>query len=205
MRNRSTSSAMAVAVATNASRRRLNPKQRGRADSALIADQSAKDSRQCAGDPCCALAESHARRESSDSGNSREHQQDAQHVSEDRAAHPVYAGARPPGRRLRWLRRRSSSTRRSTCWRITTKRNAVPMKCGMETTATASLVPIQAASSGVRMLPMPKPEMAAMAPATIPASVSRREWFMDEADPLVSVPANGLHSYPVFHSFPTYR
>ena len=30
------------------------------------------------------------------------------------------------------------------------------MKCGIETTATASLVPIQVASSGVRMLPMPK-------------------------------------------------
>ena len=53
------------------------------------------------------------------------------------------------------------------------------MKCGIETTATASLVPIHVASSGVRMLPMPKPEMEAMAPARMPASVSKSEWFMD--------------------------
>ncbi len=59
---------------------------------------------------------------------------------------------------------------------MTTKRNAVPMKCGIETSATANFVPTHKASSGVRMLPIPKPEMAAMAPATIPANVIRSAW-----------------------------
>ena len=47
------------------------------------------------------------------------------------------------------------------------------MKCGMDTTATASLVPIHVASNGVRMLPIPKPEIDAMAPARMPAQVIR--------------------------------
>src|SRR4051812_8171816 len=42
----------------------------------------------------------------------------------------------------------------------------------MDTTATASLVPSHVASRGVRMLPMPKPETAAIAPAIIPAHVT---------------------------------
>jgi hypothetical protein len=51
------------------------------------------------------------------------------------------------------------------------------MKCGIETTATASFVPIHEASSGVRILPIPNPEIEAMAPARMPAHVSRNEWF----------------------------
>jgi hypothetical protein len=45
-------------------------------------------------------------------------------------------------------------------------RRAVPMKCGMDTAATASFVPSQSDRRGVRMLPIPKPAMDAIAPAT---------------------------------------
>ena len=64
------------------------------------------------------------------------------------------------------------STRRSRRSRMSTKRRPVATKCGTETTATASLVPIAVASSGVRMLPMPKPAMEAIPAATTAATIT---------------------------------
>ena len=48
---------------------------------------------------------------------------------------------------------------------ISQNRNAVPIKWGTETAATATLVPTVRASTGVSRLPIPKPLTAAMAPA----------------------------------------
>jgi hypothetical protein len=53
------------------------------------------------------------------------------------------------------------------------KRTAVPRKWGIETTATANFVPSQLARSGVRMLPIPNPAIDAIAPARMPAHVTR--------------------------------
>src|SRR6187549_3137046 len=60
-------------------------------------------------------------------------------------------------------------TCRSTCPLIIQNRIAVPIRCGTDTTATASLPSIHSDNVGVRMLPMPKPVTDAIAPATIAA------------------------------------
>src|ERR1051325_2803270 len=59
-----------------------------------------------------------------------------------------------------------SSTLLSMCRRSVHSRSALPMKCGMAAAATASRAPMASASSVVRMLPMPKPATAEVAPAT---------------------------------------
>ena len=51
-------------------------------------------------------------------------------------------------------------------------RHAVPITCGTAAIATATFVPKWSASSGVRMLPMPNPATAAMAPATTAAKAT---------------------------------
>ena len=66
----------------------IESQQRRRADSALIANQPAKHSRQSAGEPCRSLAETHAGRQAGDPHESREYQKDSQDVTKDRAAHP---------------------------------------------------------------------------------------------------------------------
>ena len=60
------------------------------------------------------------------------------------------------------------------CSRTSTSRNAVPRKCGTDTTATASFIPAKFASSGVSLLPIPNPETTAIAPATIAVAKIRR-------------------------------
>ena len=50
----------------------------------------------------------------------------------------------------------------------------VPMKCGMETTATATFAPVVTAMAGVSKLPMPKPATDATAPPKTEARKMRR-------------------------------
>src|SRR5438270_9002236 len=63
-------------------------------------------------------------------------------------------------------------TARSTWLRREMNRQAVPIACGTAAIATATFVPKCSASSGVRMLPMPNPATAAMAPATAAANAT---------------------------------
>ncbi|MNL19353.1 hypothetical protein D3C87_1405490 [compost metagenome] len=69
-------------------------------------------------------------------------------------------------------------TRRSMCSRRSQNRYAVATKWGTATAATASLVPTQTANSGVNRLPMPKPEMAAIAPATSDTRPTSSPWII---------------------------
>jgi hypothetical protein len=73
-------------------------------------------------------------------------------------------------------------TRRSTWARSSQKRSAVAATWGIETVATASLVPSHPANSGVSTLSTPKPAIDAIAPATKAASAiarsrNRRCWM----------------------------
>jgi len=75
------------------------------------------------------------------------------------------APARPPAA---LVMPKLQSTRRSTPPCISAKRSDVPIRCGIETAATASLVSTCSASTGVSRLPMPNPVTAAIAPASSP-------------------------------------
>ena len=76
------------------------------------------------------------------------------------------APASPP---IALARPNPTSTSRSMCVRTRRKRTAVPTKWGSDTAAIARRTSTCVESTGVRMLPIPKPATAATAPAAIAA------------------------------------